>query len=69
MKMPDNNEINFILTKNFKSQNPIKYINIIYHHMCKMMEDRKLAIKQIKSSAILADGLIKAFFAATFKKH
>lgn len=42
--MLNNNETSLTLTKDLKSQNQTKYIDIIHHHICKLVEDRKLAI-------------------------
>lgn len=42
---------------------------MMHYHICGWVKDEKLAIEQIENSAMLADGLTKAFFAAFFKKH
>lgn len=67
--MLNNNEISLILTMDPKSQNLIKHIDVIYHYIRGLMEDRELAIKWIKSFAILANSLSKAFFIRLFKKY
>lgn len=69
MKMLSDNEISLTLTKNPKSQNQTKYIDVIYHYIHKLINDRELAIEQIKKSAMLADGLIKTFPIGSFKKY
>ena len=58
MKMLDDNETSLILTKDSKSQNRTKHINVMNHHIRKLVEDEKLTIEWIESSIILADGLI-----------
>lgn len=45
MKMLDNNKTNLILIKDFESQNCIKHIDIIYHHICERVEDRETSIE------------------------
>ena len=45
MKILNNNEISFTLIKNLKSQNQMKQINVMNHHLYKLVEDRKLAIE------------------------
>lgn len=61
MKMFSDNKTSLILTKDPENQNFIKHIDIIYHHVCGLVEDGELDIKWILSSKILADGLTKAF--------
>lgn len=43
--MLENNKTSFTLTKNPKSRNPMKYINIIYHHIGRLENNRELDIK------------------------
>ena len=69
IKMFSNNETSLTLTRDPKSQNQTKHINVMHLHMRGLVEDGKMAIDWIESSAMLADGLIKALFAAPFKKH
>lgn len=40
-----NNETNLTSIKDLKSKNQKKYINVIHHYMCRLMEDEKLAIE------------------------
>lgn len=63
------NKMSFTLTKDSKSQNRTKYIDIIYHHIQWLMADRKLGIKWIFSSLILANGLTKALPTGFFKRY
>ena len=63
------NETSLILTRNLESQNCIKHIDVIYHHIQELVENRKLAIKWISSSNMLADGLSKALPAGLFKRY
>ena len=67
--MLGDNETSLTLTKNPKSQNRTKHIDVMHYHVRGLVEDGELAIDWIKSSAILADGLTKALLAAPFKKH
>lgn len=69
MKMLSDNEISLTLTKNPKSQNQTKYIDVMYYYIHKLINDRELAIEWIKKPAMLADGLIKTFSIGSFKKH
>ena len=69
IKMFGNNKTSFTLTKDPKSQNWTKHINVMQHHVRKLVKDEELAIDWIESSAMLADGLTKAFSTALFKKH
>lgn len=69
MLIDRNNKTNFILTIDFTTnQNHIKYIEIIYYHIMRLINDKKLNIKYIQSSFILANRLIKAFLTKLFKK-
>lgn len=43
--MLKNNKINFILTKNLKSQNCRNYINVMYYHIGKLIDNGELEIK------------------------
>lgn len=61
MKMLGDNETNFILTKDFKSRNCTKHINVMHHYVRRMIEDREISIKQILNSDILTNNLIKTF--------
>lgn len=45
IKMLGDNEINFILTKNPKSQNQIKHIDVMHQHMHELMQDGELIIE------------------------
>lgn len=45
MKMLGDNETNFTLTKDPKSQNQIKHIDIMYHYIHGLVEDKELAIE------------------------
>ena len=69
MKMLGDNETSLTLTKDLESQNQTKHIDVMHHHVYGLVEDGKLAIERIESSAILADGLTKAFPIGPFKKH
>lgn len=69
IKILGNNEKSLILTKNPKSQNQTKHIDIMYCYICKLIENSKLAIDWIEKSTMLSDSLIKAFFIALLKKH
>lgn len=67
--MLGNNKISFTLTKDPKSQNCTKHINIMHHHVQGLVEEGELKIKWIPSLSILADGFMKALLVESFKKH
>lgn len=43
--MLSNNKMSYTLTKNPESQNQTKHINMICHHIYRLVEDRKIKIK------------------------
>lgn len=43
--MLGDNETSFMLTKDLKIQNCTKYIDVIYHHILKLMDDGELEIE------------------------
>ena len=43
--MLSDNKTSLTLTKDPKSQNQIKYIDVIYHHLRGLVEDRELTIE------------------------
>lgn len=67
--MFSNNEISLILTKDIESLNQIKRIDVIYYHICRLLENRKLAIIYISSLKILVDRLTKFLSIMHFKKY
>lgn len=67
--MLGDNKTSLTLTKNSESQNRIKHIDVMHHHVRDLVEDGKLGIYWIQSSSMLADGLTKALPAGPFKKH
>ena len=69
IKMLGDNETSLMLTKDPESQNCIKHIDVIHHHVRELVENGKLAIKGISSSNILVDGLTKGLSAGLFKRH
>ena len=69
MEMLGDNKTSLTLTRDPESQNRTKHINVIYHHIQELMENRELAIEWISSSNMLADGLTKALPVGPFKKH
>lgn len=69
IKMLSDNETSVILTKDPKSQNQTKHIDMIHHHVRGLVEDGELAIDSIENSAMLADGLTKTLPTALFKRH
>ena len=44
IKMLGNNETSLTLTKNPKRQNRTKHINVMLHHVCRLVKDGELAI-------------------------
>ena len=69
MKMLSDNKTSLTLIRDPESQNYIKHINVIHHHVQEFVENRELATKWISNSNMLADSLIKVFLAGSFKKH
>ena len=67
--MLGDNEMRLTLTKNPESQNHTKHINVIHHHVRRLVEDGELEIKWIPSSLMLVDDLIKALLTRLFKGH
>lgn len=65
----NDNKISFILTKDLKSQNCIKNIDVMHYQVQKLIEEEELEIKWISSLSMLANGLIKAFPIEFFMKY
>lgn len=61
--------MNIILIKNTKSYHQTKYIDIQYQDIRELINEKDLSIKQICSSKILADEMIKALLTETFCKY
>lgn len=68
MKIFANNKMSLTLIRDLKSQNYIKYIDVIYYHIRTLVEDGEILIKQILSSDMLANGLTKALSTGLFKR-
>lgn len=69
MNMLEDNEMSLILTKDPKSQNRIKYINVIYYHVRKLVEKKELLMKQIPNAKMLVNSLMKTLPAKPFRKY
>lgn len=69
MNMFGDNKTSFMLIKNLESQNCTKHINIIYHHIPGLVEDRQLGIESILSLLMFIDDLTKALSLGSFKRH
>lgn len=69
MEILKDNKTSPILTKNPKSQNCTKHIDVINHHIWELVDNGELGIERIQSLSILANRLIKVFPAGPFKKH
>ena len=69
MKMLGDNETSLTLTKDPKSQNRTKQIDVMHHYMRSLVKDGELAVEWIPSSGMLADGLTKALLAGPYKRH
>lgn len=69
IKILNDNKTSLILTKNPKSQNQIKNIEVMHYYIRKLIKDGKLPIDLIESSRMLADGLTKTLSTAPFKRH
>ena len=69
MKILGNNETYLTLTRDPKSQNRTKHIDMIYHYIHGLVKDREISIEWILSTDILADNFTKALFIELFKRH
>ena len=69
MEILGDNETSPILSKNLESQNHTKHIDVMYHHIWELVDDRKLEIEWIQSLSILANRLIIALLVGPFIKH
>lgn len=65
----DNNKMIIELRRNVKSKYCVKYINIQYYYIQKMLNKRKLIIKLIPRLIMLTEGMIKVLFTKIFKKY
>lgn len=63
------NETSLTLTRDPKSQNQTKYIDVMHYYVRGLIKDGKLFIDWIESSTMLADGLIKALSIVLFKRY
>ena len=63
------NEMSIALTKNAESQHRTKHIDVQHHYIRELVNERELTIKWIPGSKMLADEMIKALPAETFRKH
>lgn len=61
--------MNITLTKNLKSQNRIKYIDLQYYYIKKFVTEIKITIKNISDIKILVNKIIKKLNIETFKKY
>lgn len=69
MRMLGDNKTSLTLTKNSKSQNQTKHINVMQYHIRALGEDRELAINLIASFVMIADSFTKILPVALFTKH
>lgn len=67
--MHGDNKMSIILTKNMESQYQIKYIDVQYHYICEFVNKEEIIIKQISSTKILANSIIKTIFTKIFRKN
>lgn len=65
----DNNEMSITLTQNVESQYWIKHIDVQYHYIRELVNEKKLIVRWVPSSEILADGMTKELQTKTFRKH
>lgn len=56
----DNNELSILLTINAESQNYTKHIDIIYHFVMEVIEDRKLEVNWVSRLVILTNAMTKS---------
>lgn len=57
------------LAKKTESQHSIKHINVQYHYIRELVNNKEFIIEWILKSKILVDEIIKALLTKTFKKH
>lgn len=57
------------MTKNAESQHWTKYIDVQYHYIRELVNERKLTIEWIPGSKILADEMTKTLPTETFRKY
>lgn len=69
MRILKNNKTSLTLIRDPKSQNRIKYIDVIHYYIQRLVEDRELAIDLIASSTMLANSLTKVLLIAIFRRH
>ena len=67
--LKDNNKASLSLTKNPESQHRTKYIDVQYHYIRELVNDKKLDVEWTPSVMMLADGMTKALIVDLFKKH
>lgn len=67
--MLNNNKTRLTFTKNLKSQNDNNHINVMHHHIQKLVENKELGIKWISSSLILIINLTKVLLIGLFKRY
>lgn len=67
--MLGDNETSCILTKDLKSKNCTKHIDVMHHYLQGLVEEEELGIKWISSLSMFANGLTKALSIRFFKKY
>lgn len=69
IEMLGDNKTSLTLTKDRKSLNCTKHIDVMHYYIRGLVDNRELEIEWIPNSLMLADRLIKAWPARPFKKH
>ena len=67
--MLGDNETSLTLTKDPKSQNRTKHIDVMHNHVWELLANGELEIKWVSSLSMLVDGLTKSLPIASFKRH
>lgn len=68
MEKLGDNKTSFTLTKDSKSQNYIKYMDMMHHYILELVEKGKLGVEWIHGSSMLVNGLTKALLTGFFEK-
>lgn len=68
LKLYSDNKMSIAFTKNVESQYHTKYINVQYHHIRKLVNEKELTIKCILDSEILDNGMTKKLPIEIFRK-
>lgn len=69
MNMFKDNKTSFTLIRDLESQNKTKHIDVIHHHIRRLVEKKEPWVEWILCTKIPVNGLTKALSTKLFKKH